>query len=943
MRAPRIAFAIALPVVSFLAPVLGVGNAAALPRDHDQGVPPDSPKFYFPRQIKRQLGPFVNITAPDITPSHEEQPSPGRSSASIYPNGRPESSSSSGGLDEFLSSLLGPTSTPSTGENNIHHPSDPNIDASPIPTDDMELGPSEIYSSSSSSIPDASNGPGETPGIFPNPTIPDSSPLPTNPEPLIPDFSPLPSNPLPSNPLPTNPEPLIPDSSPLPSHSPPTNPEPLIPNFSPLPTNSPPSNTNPEPLIPDFSPLPSNSPPSNTNPEPLIPNFSPLPSNSPPSNTNLEPLIPNFSPLPTNSPPSNTNPEPLIPNFSPLPSNSPPSNTNPEPLIPNFSPLPTNSPPSNTNPEPPLPSNPRPSNQEPNQTPTIPDIIPLPSNHPSSSNPPSNPEPIQTPSIPDIISLPSNPPSSNLPTNPEPSNPQPTNPEPTISQPSVPNIPGPSNSQPTQPTPVPFPPPSSNPPVPSGGPTGPNVPSVSLSLSVPTNPGSQGPTGSGSATTPTGSGVPPSTYNPSATSGNTSNVPTNSGGPAISGAPSGSGISKGPNITSVPQLSGMSSGEVVPSNTGSVSEPSGNPSKGISSIYQPPTTTPAPSAEHSTNKQQYIRPPSSGVNPSSIWFQTSILVVAPAPSTTTAASTGGYAAATPSTGAAPTATALDPKLPKVITPADGMPGAPPDMILIRLGFTHPLNYQWVVSNPISVAQIFEYVPKGLNFGLSINSATMHSLQPYDTRANKGYITTLALAFIPKNLFDELDLQRRTPGSRLLNNPSKPVHDIMALLDPSIPLRASLDEQSGDGNGKLTNDGTSWSGSGSNSFSPDSGTSGGSPIDNKSGPISTKSLGIGAGVCVGALAYGGAMFFVARRYRQRRNKHNRANSMSRSISPGNIPGPMMGANPVAAGAMMHGARGTYGTVDRASKGSGGKASARGAISAPLMAANSLGWN
>ncbi|KAF8540396.1 hypothetical protein BDD12DRAFT_32184 [Trichophaea hybrida] len=162
MRVPRIAFAIALPVVSFLAPVLGVGNAAALPRDHDQGAPPDSPKFYFPRQIKRQLGPFVNITAPHITPPNEKQPSPGRSSSSTYPDRRPESSS--GGLDEFLSSLLSPTGTPSkgeshvhvpsTGESNIHVPSDPNIDTSPIPTDDIELGPSRTYSSSSSSIPD---------------------------------------------------------------------------------------------------------------------------------------------------------------------------------------------------------------------------------------------------------------------------------------------------------------------------------------------------------------------------------------------------------------------------------------------------------------------------------------------------------------------------------------------------------------------------------------------------------------------------------------------------------------------------------------------------------------------------------------------------------------------------------------------------------------------
>ena len=69
MRAPKIAFAIAFPVLSSLGPVLGVGNAAALPRAH--AAAPDTPKFYFPRQIKRQLGsdgPFLNITTPHPNP-----------------------------------------------------------------------------------------------------------------------------------------------------------------------------------------------------------------------------------------------------------------------------------------------------------------------------------------------------------------------------------------------------------------------------------------------------------------------------------------------------------------------------------------------------------------------------------------------------------------------------------------------------------------------------------------------------------------------------------------------------------------------------------------------------------------------------------------------------------------------------------------------------------
>ncbi|KAI5792718.1 hypothetical protein FPQ18DRAFT_258600, partial [Pyronema domesticum] len=398
--------------------------------------------------------------------------------------------------------------------------------------------------------------------------------------------------------------------------------------------------------------------------------------------------------------------------------------------------------------------------------------------------------------------------------------------------------------------------------------------------------------------------------------------------------PSGSAI---PSID-IPISSGESSS--VPS-TATPSEPV---STGIPSTTEPPllppttTTTPTPPTT--------IIPASSGVDSSSIWFQTSTLVVAPSPTTTISTDS----TADPTTVAMPTATAMDPKLPKLITPAGGMPKAPKDMILIRLGFTHPLNYQWVVSNPISVAQIFEYVPLGVNYGLKVNNVIMHSLQPYDTRLNKGYITTLALAFIPKDMFDELDLQRRTPGSRLLNNPQKAVHDIMALLDPSIPLRASLDEQMGDGNGQLTDNGSNWNNGGGNG---NGGSKDASPIQNNTGSISVKSIGIGAGVVAGALAYGGAMLFVARRYRQRRNKHNRASSISRGGSPPMV-GPPMTA--VAGAAMMHGARPTLVTIDRGSKESsgrnsggapapaGGATTARGAnISGPLMAANSLGWS
>jgi hypothetical protein len=118
MRAPSFAFTIALPFLS-LAPVLGAGHAAALPLERRE---PDSPKFYFPRHIKRQIGslPFVNISLPIIITTSEEAEPTTTSKTTALPT-------TTGGLDEFLSSLLStivedetlePTDVPTSTEEN---------------------------------------------------------------------------------------------------------------------------------------------------------------------------------------------------------------------------------------------------------------------------------------------------------------------------------------------------------------------------------------------------------------------------------------------------------------------------------------------------------------------------------------------------------------------------------------------------------------------------------------------------------------------------------------------------------------------------------------------------------------------------------------------------------------------------------------------------------
>lgn len=283
-------------------------------------------------------------------------------------------------------------------------------------------------------------------------------------------------------------------------------------------------------------------------------------------------------------------------------------------------------------------------------------------------------------------------------------------------------------------------------------------------------------------------------------------------------------------------------------------------------------------------------------------------------------------------------TGIPTNLPKVITPAEGIPRPPQDYALVRFGFLHEYNYPFLVKNPVAVAQIFDFFPKGLAYGLGIplSNVIMLNLQPYDTTKNKGWITTLVFVYVPLDLVDELDLLRHTPASLFFRNPDLPVSQMMKLLDASIPLRAS---GSGDSTSS-TGNGGAWSAPGDpNAISGGNGD--GAPmgaVPSESNTISGGTIGLSAGIVAGAAVYGAAMFLVARRYRQKRNgRHGRSNSINRSMSPGSNPASgLMGSGGAA---VMHGARGPF---DK--RGSGGRVSARTQqISAPMMAENSLGWN
>jgi hypothetical protein len=248
-----------------------------------------------------------------------------------------------------------------------------------------------------------------------------------------------------------------------------------------------------------------------------------------------------------------------------------------------------------------------------------------------------------------------------------------------------------------------------------------------------------------------------------------------------------------------------------------------------------------------------------------------------------------------------------------------------------------LNYEFVVKSSTAVAQIFTYLPMGVSGGLNIpkREMVMQYLQPYNTLPTAGYITTLAMAYIPSEQLDQLSVDILNPKSSLYNEGDASVKTLMSMIDPTVPLLAGSQLNSG---------GTPINSAGSSTSSGNSGEGGapGSSDTGSTSPVRPSSVGIAVGAVCGAAVYGAAMFLVARRYKKRKAAHQR----SSSVASGGVRRPAETSN------LMSGARHSYGSrfpngrgsrnSDRSDE-SGSSRSGRTYISPPVMAENSLGWN
>jgi hypothetical protein len=296
----------------------------------------------------------------------------------------------------------------------------------------------------------------------------------------------------------------------------------------------------------------------------------------------------------------------------------------------------------------------------------------------------------------------------------------------------------------------------------------------------------------------------------------------------------------------------------------------------------------------------------------------------------------------PSAASAPP-TGIPTQDPQIIQPPSGViPSEPQNSTLIQVGFGWGFKYDWVVKNIEAIQDIFQYLPEGLAYGLGVpqDQIVMQLLLPYDTSASLGYVTTLARAYIPQDMVQVLTLSIHDRNGALYNEPSAAVRTVMAQINPAIPILA----------GDLANPAGAGSNANPQGSAPTGITGQGAPLGGgttDSSPVRGTSVGIGVGLAAAATVYGAAMFFVAKRYKKRKQLgHRRSPSIVDTGSMSHHPSEMMSGAGVA---LMSGGRSDPYTdhaylSGRNSRGSGRSGSSRGRdISAPVMAENSLGWN
>ncbi|KAI0840773.1 hypothetical protein F5Y06DRAFT_229969 [Hypoxylon sp. FL0890] len=343
------------------------------------------------------------------------------------------------------------------------------------------------------------------------------------------------------------------------------------------------------------------------------------------------------------------------------------------------------------------------------------------------------------------------------------------------------------------------------------------------------------------------------------------------------------------------------------------------------------TSTPTTTSTSTSAAAVTSIPPIGTITNSESWLPTTIIIQ---PSTSVI-----------STGGQTTATGIPTSLPKAITPWTEPPEQPKDTTLIQISFLYGENYQHLVDQPLAASQMFNLLPQGLAYGGGFDTerVVMYNIRPYDTIARLGYITSQAMVWYPTEGVSKLSDDIGYPTTPLYNHPDPLVRNLTSQINPAIGIMP----------GSVLG-GTTGSDGSSGADPTDSASTNNDPFDTQGPGEQTTSAqqGMTAGIAVGAAsvagAYGAAMFIIARRYKRKKQRHQRTSSitspsdMRQTGSPALMGGALLSrdftSNPGYGGA-------TGNTRDSQGSGrSGMNSSARTpTISAPVAAGNSLGWN
>lgn len=281
-----------------------------------------------------------------------------------------------------------------------------------------------------------------------------------------------------------------------------------------------------------------------------------------------------------------------------------------------------------------------------------------------------------------------------------------------------------------------------------------------------------------------------------------------------------------------------------------------------------------------------------------------------------------------------------------------MPNVPEDTTLIQIGFDHSLNYPFVVAHPLAAAQIFDYLPAGISYGVGIDpsNVTMRSIEPYQSQS-AGFVISVALAYIPTDQVSILAALISTPTSQLYQNPRESVRSLMSLIDPTIPLIPGSSNSDLSGNSNQDGSGTSTASSPDPSSSNNSGGKSGladsGSLDQPvaaSSTVNTKTVGIAVGAVAGAAAYCGAIFLLTKHYRQKKRlalegRESPELATGGPLSTGTYPASSMYAPSSLFTGAPHSPTSPH-TLNSQTSARGPVP--RGQISEPVMSENSLGW-